>query len=31
MKEVLIVIAAFALGFATFGVIFKKYGQDCMP
>jgi hypothetical protein len=31
MKEILFVVIAGLLGLATFGVIAKKYGSECMP
>lgn len=31
MKEIVFIIVAGLLGLATFGIIAKKYGSDCMP
>jgi hypothetical protein len=31
MKEVAFVIVAGLLGLATFGILAKKYGSECMP
>lgn len=31
MKEILIIAAACIVGLATFGLIAKKYGSNCIP
>jgi hypothetical protein len=31
MKEIVFVVIAGLLGLATFAVIAKKYGSECMP
>jgi len=31
MKEIAFVLVAGLLGLATFGVLAKKYGSECMP
>ena len=31
MKEIACVLVAGLLGLATFGVLAKKYGSECMP
>ncbi len=31
MKEIIFALVSGALGFATFGLIARKYGKDCIP